>query len=130
METYIAYFDESGDDGVSTSSSDFFVLTSIYMNADAWKKNYDKILECRRSMKEKYGFHVSEELHTKHLLSNKDTYRKYVWTDEQRKEIVKDATVCVSSLDAKIINVIIDKTKFVNGNYHVLQNALNIISRG
>ena len=30
MKTYIAYFDETGDDGVTMNSSDHFILTSLY----------------------------------------------------------------------------------------------------
>lgn len=30
-ENYIAYFDETGDDGNNTNSSDIFLLTSILM---------------------------------------------------------------------------------------------------
>ena len=30
-ENYIAYFDETGDDGNNTNSSDIFLLTSMYM---------------------------------------------------------------------------------------------------
>ena len=33
-------------------------------------------------------------------------------------------TLCIAALDAKIINVIIDKTHFKDQNYHVLENAL------
>lgn len=36
MDTYIAYFDETGDDGPTTASSDVFVLTSIYMSTECW----------------------------------------------------------------------------------------------
>lgn len=75
-------------------------------------------------MKQKYGFHAAEEFHTKHLLSDKDPYRKYGWTPDQKREIVKDMTVCIATLDAKIINVIIDKNHFVDHNYRVLENAL------
>ena len=31
METYLVYFDETGDDGMVQYSSEHFVLTSIYM---------------------------------------------------------------------------------------------------
>lgn len=37
MNTYIAYFDETGDDGVTEASSDYFVLTSLYMPAESWQ---------------------------------------------------------------------------------------------
>lgn len=124
MDTYIAYFDETGDDGVTTASSEFFVLTSLYMGAENWQSNFDKIKACRRELKDKYSFHISEELHTKHLLSDKDPYRKYGWTVEQKREIIVAFTKCIASLDAKVINVIIDKTRFRDQNYHVLENAL------
>lgn len=124
METYIAYFDETGDDGATTASSDFFVLTSLYMSTECWQKNFDKIKICRTVLKNKYGLHVSEEIHTKHLLSDKDPYRKYQWTMQQKREIIIDFTKCIADLDAKIINVIIDKTKFRDEGYPVLENAL------
>ena len=38
METQIVYCDETGDDGLNTSSSDTFILTSIYMPSSEWKK--------------------------------------------------------------------------------------------
>ena len=124
METYIAYFDETGDDGATTASSDHFVLTSLYMSAEKWQSNFDHIRKCRRKLKDQFGFHVSEEFHTKHLLSDKDPYRKYGWTVEQRQEIVKEMIMGVAGLDAQVINVIIDKTRFKDQNYHVLENAL------
>lgn len=124
MDTYIAYFDETGDDGVTTASSEHFVLTSLYMNTDSWQSNFDKIKACRATLKSSFGFHSTEEMHTKHLLSDKDPYRKYKWTNEQRQDIIKAFTLCIAELDAKIINVIIDKTRFKDQNYHVLENAL------
>ena len=101
-----------------------FCFTNLYMSTEKWQSNFNKIRECRKSLKEQFGFHISEELHTKHLLSDKDPYRKYGWFPEQKQEIVKALTICISNLDAKIVNVIIDKTHFRNQNYHVLENAL------
>lgn len=124
MDTYIAYFDETGDDGVTTASSDCFILTSLYMSAEKWQHNYDLIRACRKELKAKYGFHIAEELHTKYLLTDKEPYRKYNWTVEEKQEIIKSVTKSIASLDAKCINVIIDKTHFNDQNYHVLENAL------
>ncbi len=124
MDTYIAYFDETGDDGVTTASSEFFVLTSLYMSVEKWQSNFDCIRAYRKELREKFGFHISEEFHTKYLLSDKDPYRKYGWTPEERKEITKEMIVGISELDAKVINVIIDKTHIVTQNYSVLENAL------
>ncbi len=124
MDTYIAYFDEAGDDGVTTSSSEFFVLTSLYMSTENWQSNFNSIRDCRRGLKDRFGLHISEEFHTKHLLSDKDPYRKYGWTPEQRQDIVKEMVVGISDLEAQAINVIIDKTHFKDQNYKVLENAL------
>ena len=124
METYLAYFDETGDDGPTTASSKIFVLTSLYMNSNDWQSNFDTIRQTRQELKSVYGFHVSEELHTKYLLCNKDPYRKYGWTDDQKKDIIIAITKCIASLKLQIINVIIDKTKFITAHYPVLENAL------
>ncbi len=124
METYIAYFDETGDDGITTQSSVFFVLTSMYLSASNWQQNFDRIRECRKNLKDAYGFHIKEELHTRHLLTDKGLYRDHGWTPEQRAEIIKSFAKCVASLDVRFVNVIIDKTVIRNPDYLVLENAL------
>ena len=124
METYIAYFDETGDDGSTCKSSDSFVLTSLYMNSNDWQSNYNKMKSCRFSLKEKYGFHVAEEMHTKCFLTGKDPYGKYQWSIEQKREILKEFALCIASMKLKVINVIIDKRRISNSSYKVLENAL------
>lgn len=124
MDTYIAYFDETGDDGETTASSDVFVLTSVYMNADVWQENYNAYKSFRKEMKEKYGLHVSEEMHTKHLVRDKGLYRPYGWTTEQRRELLKEFAVAISKLQIKVVNVVIDKNHIKTEDYPVLANAL------
>jgi hypothetical protein len=124
MKTYIAYFDETGDDGVTIASSDHFVLTSIYMPAEKWQSNFDILKSLRRELRDKYGFFISQEMHTKHFLTDKNPYRNYNWSRDVKQEIIKSFTTTIASMDLKIINVIIDKTKFVDDKYRVLENAL------
>lgn len=124
MNTYIAYFDETGDDGANTQSSKQFVLTSAYMDSNSWQSNYRKIYEFRKELKKKYGLHITEEIHTKHLVRDKGMYRPYNWTDEQRRNILIDITKLICELDIKLTNVIIDKTKIKTTEYKVLENAL------
>jgi len=124
VDTYIAYFDETGDDGANTASSKEFVLTSVYMNADSWQNNFDKLRNCRKLLKEKFGFPISVEIHTKHLVRNKGLYRSYNWTNDQRRQILIEFVKCISTLDIKIINVIIDKRRIKDDKYPVLSNAL------
>ena len=79
METYIVYFDETGDDGANTLSSKHFVLSSVYLAVDSWQDNFNRIREFRKELKEKYGLHIKEEIHTKHLVRDKGMYRSYNW---------------------------------------------------
>ena len=58
METRVVYFDETGDDGNNTKSSDVFLLTSICMESSVWKSNYQK-------MKDWYdGYHMTDAIST------------------------------------------------------------------
>lgn len=43
---------------------------------------------------------------------------------EVKQEIIKAFTLTIAAMDLKIVNVIIDKTKFRDNNYHILENAL------
>ena len=84
MKTNLVYFDETGDDGLIKTSSETFILTSIYMKSEDWQKNYNQMKFFRKQLKDKYGFHVKEEMHTKHFLTDKEPYRKYGWSKEQK----------------------------------------------
>lgn len=125
METRIAYFDETGDDGIVTTSSDTFVLTSLCMSTASWQRNFDAMRDCRRQLKQDFSFHITEEMHTRHFLTDKGLYRPYGWTPKQRKDLLIQYTKAIAALDAKAINVIIDKTRVQHrATYDVLKNAL------
>lgn len=122
METYLAYFDETGDDGLIKYSSDHFVLTSLYMPSSKWQENYDALRLMRRGLRDDFGLHVTEEFHTKQFLTDKNPYRAYSWTSEQKQEILKRYTITLASLDMQCMNVVIDKTK-------VKSNTCNSVQR-
>jgi hypothetical protein len=124
MNTRIVYCDETGDDGLNTSSSNAFILTSLSMPTESWQSNYDLIKNFRKQLKSEYGLHVSEEIHTRQFLTDKNPYRSYGWSKEEKIEILKKYTVAISSMDISVINVIIDKTKIKTPDYSVLENAL------
>lgn len=83
----LAYFDESGDDGVP-GSSDFFVLSNLYMDERDWKDNFEIIHQFRKSLSEDYGFPVKQELHTNPFLKSKGPLWAYDWTSSTRIEIL------------------------------------------
>lgn len=124
MRTKIVYLDETGDDGIQNSPTDIFVLSSLYMTTEEWQNNYDVIKGFRRSLKEKYGFHVSQEMHTKKFIRNKNPYRDYKWSDATRAEILKCFIWMMTQLSLSMVNVVIDKTNIATDSYRVLDNAL------
>lgn len=123
-ETYLVYCDESGDDGNNTSSSDAFLLTTITMSSNDWHDNYEILRGLRKDLRNKYGIHIKEEMHTKHFVCDKDPYRKYNLTVEQRKDVLINYIKTVASLKIQVMNVLIDKEKIKSPTYDVLGNSL------
>ena len=77
---------------------------------------------CRALLKEKYGFHSTVEMHTKNFLTDKNPYRNYGWTKEQKQEILIAYTKCIAEqMDFSCVNVIIDKTKITDSSYNILE---------
>ena len=124
METQIVYCDETGDDGLINASSSTFILTSLYMPASSWQKNYNIMRSVRKTLKDRYGFHTNQEMHTKFFLTDKGIYRSYNWTPAQKKDIIKLFAWAIAQMDLSIVNVVIDKTRIKNNDYPILENAL------
>lgn len=121
---YIAYFDETGDDGYPKYSSELFVLTSLYMHEEEWKNNYNMIKDFRKQMKTNYNFPVKLEFHTKNFLTDKNPYRIFNWDHDIKRRILCDYFDLISSLNIKIINVVINKLNIKFPDYDVLDKAL------
>lgn len=120
---YLAYFDESGDDGYPLTSSPIFVLTTVYMNNRSWKENYQKMYNFRKELKAKYNFPIKQEFHARDFIQDKNPYHG-LYSATTRSQIIKDYFDFLNKLDIKIINVAINKDKVTVGNYNVLENAL------
>ena len=94
------------------------------MPAEKWQYNFDLFRDMRRQLKIDFGFQTTEEFHTKQFLTDKNPYRNYGWTYQEKQEILKHYTIAIASLDLKCINVIINKTWVKQDTYPVLENAL------
>jgi hypothetical protein len=121
---YIAYYDETGDDGYPAYSSPIFVLTAVYTHYLDWKQAYEHIRDFRRSLKTDFNFPVKTELHTKYFLLNKKPYRTLSLSAEDRILITDLYCKLAAELDIKIINILINKQKVTVPQYSVLDKAL------
>jgi hypothetical protein len=122
---YITYFDESGDDGFPSYSSDLFVLSGIYMHHQQWRDNYNLVVDFRRRLKQEFSIPVKWELHCRALVLDKNPYRKLGLTATQRKEILLRVAQLLPNLNVRIVNVVINKQKIAPGTkYDVLDRAV------
>ena len=64
---YLAYIDESGDNGWENSPSKFFVLGCLLVNKADWLFNLDALVSLRRKLKDRWGINPRAELKAKHL---------------------------------------------------------------
>lgn len=119
----IAYFDESGDDGYPSTSSQYFILSTIYMHNSDWKDNYIKIYNFRKSLKSNYNLPIKQEFHTKAFIQDKNPYHG-LYSVEEKKAMITEFFSMVATLKIKIINVAINKSKIRVQPYDVLENAL------
>jgi hypothetical protein len=120
---FIAYYDESGDDGWPQTSSSTFVLSAVYMHHQHWKENYQHMHAFRKELWKTHGFPFSEEFHTREFLLDKDPYRKLNFDSEKRKLILRLFCEIIANLNCQIITVCIDKTAIDSPSYEVLDKA-------
>ncbi len=124
MDSKIVYFDETGDDGNNTKTSDAFVLTSLSVSTSDWAMVFEKHRQLRKLLHDKYGFSYFDEFHTKPFLYSKNPYRAYGWSIEERRQIIAIYARWLASLNVSLVNVVIDKTKIRSADYDVLGKAL------
>lgn len=121
---WMAYYDESGDDGYPKYSSPLFTLSALYMHYIDWKANYEAIRDLRRHLKQVVGLPVKLEIHTKYLLLNKRPYKRLNLSDGERIQIVDECCKLLGGLAVRAINVCIVKPRVKSQGYEVLGTAL------
>jgi len=120
---YLAYYDESGDDGYPKYSSPIFILTTCYLHYLHWKETHAAIHSFRKSLKASHGLPVRTEFHCKYFLLNKDPYRAFEFSGSDRAEIVSLFCNLASNLNIQFINVAIIKPRITKPDYEVLDMA-------
>lgn len=121
---YIAYIDESGDDGFPKYSSEFFVLSSVYFNHENWQSLFKQIRDMRVDLQKDFGLPVKFEMHTKDFLLNKGMYQDLSVVDKDRLLVIDRFCNFIGQLELKIINTVIVKPRIQKRNYDVLDIAL------
>lgn len=78
----------------------------------------------RHELKSKFNFPVGEEMHITPFMTDKNPYRRFNWSNEERLSILNSYIACIAQMKIEVVNVVIDKTKIKNNDYPILENAL------
>jgi hypothetical protein len=124
---YLAYFDESGDDGYPATSSPLFVQTAIYLHHRQWKPAFEATRQFRRDLAKRTRLAPSIEWHTRELLLDKDPYHPLRLTTGERIGLVTEFCRQLASLEVKRISVVIDKSAIKTPEYRVLDKAVTYL---
>jgi hypothetical protein len=62
MGMYLAYIDESGDNGTDYITTPFFVLSCVLIHESDWLHNLDAMISLRRHLKSRWGINTRAEL--------------------------------------------------------------------
>lgn len=119
---YLAYFDESGDDGLGDSSP-LFVMSCVYMHHQYWKSNFQLVQVFRKKLAREHGFPFNWEMHTREFLLDKSPFRELGKAPAFRVEVLDLWCQMIASLECRILNVVINKKVIRRPDYPVLDTA-------
>ena len=122
---HLAYFDESGDDGYPSRSSELFVLTGVFLPIEAWRSCNQQLRDFRNDLAQRYGFPTQQEFHTREFLLDKNPYHgKY--SPAQRRAILFDYVRFLATLPVQATSAIIDKAYLPPPPFAVLETAFQL----
>lgn len=120
---YIAYFDESGDDGIydpnlpNSSKSKYFIYSNFYLPKEHWKTTYNNFKNFRKDLyqSDQVNF-INIEFHTREFLQARDPYfslfgNKIINPSFRRKIILAFCEHIGKMQYTKIITTVIPKQK-------------------
>jgi len=120
---YFLYVDESGDIGLPSLNSPtrYFILSGLVVHELNWHETLDKVIGFRRSLRDRYGLKLREELHAAHLINKPGGLARI--RRDLRLRIIREVLDFEAGLpNVSIINIIVDKENKKPG-YDVFDKA-------
>ena len=107
---YIAYVDESGDDGHNVAITRYFTLSGIILADSNWRIFLEKVKAFRKGLKRDFGLTLKADLRATDLWKNSGDFRKLNLNYADRARIFgRTAEFLRSSQEVAILTVSIDK---------------------
>ncbi len=108
---YLAYFDESGDSGLTNSPTRFFVLSCVLVHQTHWLKSLNALISMRKLMRDSVGISPRAEIKAIDIRKGRGPLWGLRWSLERRmlfyQNIMRYAAANLQ--DFTIFSVAIDK---------------------
>lgn len=106
---YVAYVDESGDDGTKPRSSTTYTLGCVVIESSQWASTFDEMIGFRRYVAQTFGVPVRAEIKANHLLRNGGQLRRHPLSERARFKLYRAHMRIQDKLGMKAFAVVIDK---------------------
>jgi hypothetical protein len=106
---YIAYVDESGDDGIKRGSSLTYALGCVVIESPDWAATFDGLIMFRRYVAATFGTPVRAEIKANYLLRNGGPLRARPLSERARFKLYRAHMRIQDKLGMKAFAVVIDK---------------------
>lgn len=111
---YLLYVDESGDQGLLNSPTDWYALSGLVVHELRWSQTLESIIDFRRSLRTRYGLKLREEIHAGDLIHRPGALSRIA--KSLRLRLLRDVLDFQAQLpDINIINVLVDKSNKPSG---------------
>lgn len=104
---YLAYVDESGDDGIRGSRS--YALGCVMVDGAAWADTFDQLIAFRRWIGRSFGLPVRAEIKANYLLRNGGPLRPRPLSDRARFSLYRSCMRIQPKVGVDAFAVVIDK---------------------
>jgi hypothetical protein len=106
---YVAYVDESGDDGVKRGSSLTYALGCVVVESPAWASTFDGFIMFRRYVAANFGVPVRSEIKANYLIRNAGPLRNRPLSERARFKLYRAHMRVQDTLGMKAFAVVINK---------------------
>ena len=106
---YLAYVDESGDDGPDGSNT--YVLGCVMVDASRWTATFDQMINFRRWVRDQFGVPVRAEIKANYLLHNGGPLRRRPLSEWARFRLYRSCMRLQPKLGVTAFAVVVDKAE-------------------
>jgi hypothetical protein len=106
---FLMYIDGSGDAGLVSSPTKYFVLSGLILHELRWQLYLNQIVEFRKRMRVAFGLRMAEEIHASAFINNPGALIRITRND--RLSILRFlANELIQMTDLNVISIVVDKS--------------------